>query len=172
MLLFLTGFMGCGKSYIGKQLAQKVDYQFIDLDAFIEAGEERTISEIFLTDGDTHFRHLERVYLHQLAQTQNTIIATGGGTPCFFDNMQWINQHGVSIYIKTPVALLAKRLEKEKEQRPLIANLNEGELDTFIQQKLEERSLFYEQAHILFNQENQDQNTAEQLYQYILQLNK
>src|SRR5436853_6290275 len=95
--VFLIGFMGSGKTFLGKQLAQLLNYEFIDLDEWIEQREKKSIAEIFSEDGEEYFRKKESQQLKLLAEKNNAVIATGGGTPCFHDNMKWMNDHGFTI---------------------------------------------------------------------------
>lgn len=148
--IYLLGFMGCGKSYMGKGLAEKLGWDFLDMDDYLEANEGMTISQIFAEGGETLFRQLERNYLHATYDFTKTIIATGGGAPCFFDNVDWMNENGQTIYLKTPVSILVNRLEKETAHRPLLAGKTTNALHQFITKKLAERSLFYEQAATIF----------------------
>ncbi len=150
MRIFLIGFMGCGKSHEGKRLAQKLQWPFLDLDAEIERNEKKSISKIFEENGETHFRNLESKYLKKTVGYKKAIIATGGGTPCFNNNIKWMKDNGVVIYLKTPIEILAARLEKEKELRPLIANFNKKKLNIFIKKLLEGRKSYYEQANMIF----------------------
>ncbi len=142
--------MGCGKSYIGKGLAQKLGWEFLDMDDFLEANEGMTISQIFAEGGEKLFRELERNYLHATYDFNQTVIATGGGAPCFFDNVDWMNTNGQTIYLKTPVSILVNRLEKETAHRPLLAGKTSEELHQFITNKLVERNPFYEKANLIF----------------------
>ena len=157
MNVFLIGFMGSGKSFIGKQLASQLKMDYCDLDLLIEEEAGMSISEIFAEQGEAHFRALEQKALHQTLLLENTIISTGGGVPCFFDNMQWMNQKGLTVYLKTPAPLLAERLRSEMEHRPLLAHLSQSELIRFIEEKIEQRRSYYEQAQLIWaqNQENQ-----------------
>lgn len=148
--IYLIGFMGCGKSYIGKSLAETMGFDFLDMDAFLEANEGKTIAQIFAEGGESLFRKLEKNYLHATYDFEQTIIATGGGAPCFFDNIDWMNQHGTTIYLKTPVEILVNRLKSETGHRPLLANKSKQELHTFIQNKLADRRKYYEQANHIF----------------------
>lgn len=148
--IYLLGFMGCGKSYIGKGLAQKLGWKFLDMDDFLEANEGMSISQIFAEGGEKLFRTLERNYLHATYDFTQTIIATGGGAPCFFDNIDWMNKNGQTVYLKTPVSVLVNRLEKETAHRPLLAGKTTDVLNQFITNKLAERSPFYEQATTIF----------------------
>jgi shikimate kinase len=163
-LIFLIGFMGSGKSHEGELLAQQIGLPFIDLDKWIEQQQGRTISEVFKTEGENYFRTVEADALKQaaaqlVAQSEITlgpqhlagIIATGGGTPCFHDNMDWMNEYGITVWFNLPVQVLAKRLSKEKSKRPLIATLTDDEMYQFIADKLEERQLHYSKAKIIIN---------------------
>ncbi|WP_316823231.1 shikimate kinase [Pedobacter gandavensis] len=151
MKIFLIGFMGCGKSTIGKRLATKLGYDFVDLDHQIERLAGMPITEYFAANGESGFRIFESKTLKDFSYPDNCVVATGGGAPCYFDNMQWINDHGISIYIEMTPAALAKRLESGKDKRPLLKDMNEEELITFISHKLEERNPFYQQAHKIVN---------------------
>jgi shikimate kinase len=147
MTIFLIGMMGCGKSYLGALLASELQYSFIDADVFIEQQQQQTISEIFATQGEVFFRNIETAALEKMA-APNTIIATGGGAPCFNNNMQWMNQYGLTIFLNEPIELLAQRLQKEQAKRPIIANIATAALPNFLEKKMEERLPFYSQAHI------------------------
>lgn len=148
--IYLVGFMGCGKSFMGKALAQSLGWEFLDMDDFLEANEGMTISQIFAEGGESLFRELEKSYLHATYDFENTVIATGGGAPCFFDNMDWMNTNGTTIYLDTPVTILVERLKKETAHRPLLANKTKEELSDFIQQKLVERAPFYKKSTTIF----------------------
>lgn len=151
MKIFLIGFMGCGKSTMGKKLAVKLGYEFIDLDHQIESSIGTTIAQYFSVHGEAAFRKLESEALKTFDYPSNAVIATGGGTPCFFDNMEWMNANGLSVYIEMPAAALARRLEGGKEKRPLLRDLNEKEMITFIENKLTEREVFYKRALVTVN---------------------
>ena len=143
MRIFLIGFMGCGKTTLGKKLAKHLNYNFIDLDSYIEKTTNKTITEIFENKGEKTFRIVEKESLMEVCKKDNLVIATGGGTPCFFDNMQKILDSGKAIYLKMEIEDLLERLETEKSQRPLIENKSAKELDNFIRNKLSEREYFY-----------------------------
>ncbi len=149
--IYLIGFMGSGKSSIGIRLAQKWQRPFLDLDQQITQNTGQSISSLFADYGEAYFRKLEADTLHKTAALNSTIIALGGGTPCFFDNMSWLNAHGKTIYLYTSPPILAQRLMPERATRPLIAHIdNLPALTDFIEQKLAERSPFYQQAtHVL-----------------------
>jgi len=164
--IYLIGFMGSGKSHLGKQLAQELGWDFLDMDDFLEANEGMTISQIFAEGGESLFRDLERNYLHATYDFSKTVIATGGGAPCFFDNIDWMNKNGQTIYLKTPVAILVDRLKKETAHRPLLAGKTTEALSQFISSKLTERSPFYEQATIIFDYKT-GLETAADLLKYL-----
>jgi len=147
MKIFLVGMMGSGKSYFTKLLSKKLKVGGYDLDHLIEAFEERTITDIFEDEGETYFRKKEAETLRWFSQKKNGVIATGGGTPCYHKNMEWMNVNGITIWINEPVDVLVKRLQSEKEHRPLIKNLSDEELHDFLEKKLVERSPFYATAH-------------------------
>ena len=140
--IYLIGFMGSGKSTLGKVLARLLNYSFIDLDHYIEKKEGFIVAEIFSRYGEERFRELERLAIHETAQTGNTVVATGGGAPCFFDNMDFMNQQGITIYLKISPDNLCRRLASARAHRPLLAGKNEDELQAFIKEKLKERTPF------------------------------
>lgn len=143
--------MGSGKSYWAQRLADESNIDWMDLDAEIEKETSLTIKEIFETEGEAYFRNKERDALHNLSAYQNIIVATGGGTPCFHNNMQWMNEHGSTVWIDEPVEVLVERLKPEKAHRPLIRNLSDEELKSFLSNKLKEREPFYSQARFRFS---------------------
>lgn len=139
--------MASGKSWLGRKLAGELGLSFYDLDALIEAKAGKSINAIFEEDGEAHFRELEREALHSTAGLDHCIIATGGGTPCFFDNVQWMNEQGITIFLDAPVGLLKKRL-LGNEQRPLVKGLDDEQLSRFIEEKLAQRKPYYDQSHL------------------------
>lgn len=146
MKIVLVGFMGSGKTTLGKRLASKLKHPFIDLDAEIESVTKRTIPEIFEEDGETIFREIERDTLKDLLTRNEYVIATGGGAPCYSNNMELINEYADSIYLKISPKVLAGRLISSKTERPLIKGKTQEELIEFIETKLEEREVFYNQS--------------------------
>jgi len=146
MKIFLIGMMGSGKSFWTKKLSKKLKVGGYDLDFLIESHEEKTIPEIFAEDGEEYFRKAESKILKWFGEKKAFVLATGGGTPCFHDNMNWMNKNGITIWIDEPIEVLAKRLEPEKAHRPLIRELSDAELKTFLANKLAERTPFYQQA--------------------------
>ncbi|TAG30509.1 MAG: shikimate kinase [Sphingobacteriia bacterium] len=148
MKVFLLGMMGSGKSYWTKLLATKYKTGGYDLDSLIESLEEKTITEIFESEGEAHFRQLEADTLRWFAQKKTFILATGGGTPCFHNNMEWMNKEGLTIWIDEPIEILAGRLSAEKSHRPLLKNLTDDALIEWLQTKLSERTASYSLAQI------------------------
>lgn len=145
--IFLVGMMGSGKSYWTKKMAKWIKSAGYDLDDLIEMNEEKTISEIFSEDGEEQFRKTEAKILRWFKEKKKYVLATGGGTPCFLDNMAWMKKEGIVIWLDESVEILVKRLLEGKEHRPLITDLNEKDLTKFIQDKLVERHSFYSQAN-------------------------
>ena len=144
--IFLTGYMGAGKTTLGRELAAQTNSSFVDLDQFIEKRCDRTIRQIFLEKGEDGFREMERNSLHEVTTFEQVVIATGGGTPCFYDNMAFINSAGTTVYLKVPVDELARRTEVYSHTRPVLQNRSGAELRQFIAASLAKRSRFYEQA--------------------------
>lgn len=153
MKLFLIGMMGSGKSYWSKIIAHQLQLKYYDLDTVIENNCSQTIGSIFEQLGEVYFREQERIALHTFEHQQNFVLATGGGTPCFNNNMQWMNEQGITIFIDEPIDVLVSRLKKEKEHRPLIKQLDDADLTNFLTQKLAERKAFYNQAKFKVNSE-------------------
>lgn len=138
--------MGSGKSYWAKQLAAATKRKWIDLDTVIEQTAGKTISEIFTREGEAAFRLLEQKVLHQTASDNDLIVATGGGAPCFFDNIDWMNAHGLTVFINEPIEVLVQRLQKEKAHRPLVSNTLDDELHASLTERLASRLQFYQKA--------------------------
>lgn len=148
-LIFLVGFMGCGKTTMGRKLATTLGYEFLDLDHSLEAYAGMPIPEYFTKHGEDAFRKLESSILKETAYPENAIVSTGGGLPCFFDNMDWMNAHGQSVYMKLTPKALASRLEHAKTPRPVLQGKKGDELVAFIESKLAERESFYSQASVI-----------------------
>ena len=147
MKIFLLGLTGAGKSTIGKLLAEKLGYPFIDLDDIIRFETRRSIEDIFETDGEDHFRKLESDYLRKVADIDRRVIATGGGTPCYHQGMDFIKMSGLSLFLYTPLDLVTSRLYNTKStQRPLIKGKSKAELQNFLLQKFTERLPVYARA--------------------------
>ncbi len=148
MLYFLIGFMGSGKSYAGRNLAEDLKIPCIDMDKHIEEEENRSIKDIFEQEGETYFRELERKFLAELNPADNLIISTGGGAPCYFDNIQVMNQKGLTIYLNRSKDVVMAQLLKGIDKRPLLKGKTPEEIWEFYDSKLSERRPFYEQATI------------------------
>lgn len=148
MLIFLLGMMGSGKTTLGRQLAQQLGYTFVDLDEYIEQREQQTIAAIFGEQGEEAFRQKERAALEALVQEYTqAVVATGGGAPCFFDNISYMNQHGATIFLAVPTTEISRRLlATNLNLRPLLANKSEAEINLFLAKTLAYRNQFYEQA--------------------------
>ena len=144
--IVITGFMGSGKTAVGKRLAELLKLEFIDLDEVIEKSEERTISQIFQEQGEEYFRQKESSILQSLSGKKNAVVATGGGTPCFHDNMKWMLANGTTVYLKADPEILFERLKSEITHRPLLKGNSEEDLKNFIVSKLKERESFYSPA--------------------------
>jgi shikimate kinase len=146
--IFLIGMMGSGKTYWAEKLKKKFKVPAYDLDSLVEMMEEKTISEMFAEDGEEYFRKAESKMLRMFKEKKQFILSCGGGTPCFNDNMSWMNKIGITIWLNEPVEVLAQRLSNEKQNRPLIKDLNDAELHTFLRGKVIEREPYYKQATI------------------------
>ncbi|WP_299133985.1 shikimate kinase [uncultured Tenacibaculum sp.] len=149
MRIFFLGYMASGKSTIGKIVAKKYDLPFIDLDDYIEKKENKTVSEIFQSKGEIYFRKKENEYLKELVEAEdNFVLSLGGGTPCYGNNMDLItkSKNTISFYLRASISTIINRLKSEKEQRPLVANLKNEDLNEFVAKHLFERSYFYNQA--------------------------
>lgn len=147
--LFLVGYMGCGKTTIGKFVARDMQWKFIDMDAYFEKKHSCTISEYFAKHGENGFREAEHEVVAELSTAENAVIACGGGAPCFFDNMRTMNASGATIYINVAPEELANRLKSAKANRPLLAQKSDEELLAHITSQLAEREKFYRQAHMI-----------------------
>ncbi|MFA5046322.1 MAG: shikimate kinase [Paludibacter sp.] len=145
--IFLIGYMGSGKTTIGKLLAARLGFSFVDMDKHIEEKEFKSVSQIFAEKGESEFRLIEQKCLYEVAEFENIVISTGGGAPCFFDNIRFMNTHGTTVYLKLSAAELADRLESSRSnKRPLLAERKGEELQQFIAEGLAKREPFYEQA--------------------------
>ncbi len=151
MIVFLIGFMGCGKTTAGKKLAKKLSYTFLDLDKEIEKQEQTSIVKIFESKGEDYFRKLEHQFLKDFNLKKNTVVSCGGGTPCFFNNMEMMNNIGYTVYIQMTAEALFSRLKQAKTTRPLLQNMNDEALMLYINDKLNERESVYRLSNISVN---------------------
>lgn len=149
MLIFLIGYMGSGKTTIGRGLARRLGLRFIDMDAEVESRAGMSVSEIFAAQGEAEFRRQEQTVLQALAEEKDAVVATGGGTPCFFDNMEVMNAAGLTIYLKMGPEKLVSRLTNGIAKRPLLRDKTPEQLLDFIAGNLESREPFYGRAKIV-----------------------
>lgn len=145
---FLLGFMGSGKSYLGRQLAPLLGVPFVDLDAVIEKAEGYSIAQLFAGKGEAWFRRIERRHLLQTGSYPPCVVATGGGTPCFFENMDWMNRHGVTVFLNVPEQILISRLLEQRGSRPLLAGVPDQDIEPVIKQMFLERAPWYSKAQL------------------------
>ena len=164
MKIFLIGFMGSGKSTIGKKLARHLNIEFYDIDNLLEQQTGLKVADYFARYGEQSFRETERDILQKSWYPDNCVIATGGGAPCYFDNMDWMNRTGKVVYLSLTAKALAKRLEHSATERPLIKDLKGDDLVDFISQKLAERESWYNKAGFIISGID---ITAEKLAGYI-----
>src|SRR5260221_10614643 len=154
MKIYFIGFMGTGKTYSGQQLSQKLSIPFFDLDEEIIKHEGKSINEIFAKEGEEYFRLLEKDVLHIITEyNENFIMACGGGTPCYYNNIDYMNKEGISVWLNTSLETLYQRLIHEKYKRPLIKALSDDQLRSYIAKKFSDRKIYYEQASIIIDEE-------------------
>ena len=164
--------MGCGKSTMGRAVSQLTGVPFIDLDNYIEGRYHMSVKEIFAKHGEEGFRDIERRMLQEVADFEDVIVACGGGTPCFFDNMEYMNAHGTTVFLNTPIPRLHSRLMRGRHKRPLIANKSDEELLEFIKKALADRWEHYAKAQIEFSSERLEsreeiENTAREFIELL-----
>ncbi|NOY95769.1 MAG: shikimate kinase [Chlorobi bacterium] len=169
MRIYLVGYMGSGKSTLGRKLSEEMDIQFIDMDDYIEERNHKTIPQIFAEEGENAFREKERMALEELSEFTDVVVATGGGAPCFFDNMELMKKSGITIFLNIDPDILAERLLDSKIDRPLIRGKSREELTAFINESLQKRLPFYKKAHLQLIKPDAD--TAE-LKEQLLNLRK
>lgn len=168
MIISLVGYMGSGKSHISKILSDKLDFKLIDLDKEISRRNKLTIPEIFEKKGEIHFRKLEREILEEiLAAEENIVLSLGGGTPVYYNNMEIINLNSKSIFLRTSINTLIERISKQKEKRPLIANIPDENLPEFIAKHLFERNQYYSKAQFNISTDSKE---PEQIMKEIIEI--
>ena len=143
--------MGSGKTTVGKAISKELGIQFYDLDWYIESRMHKTVSQLFAERGEDGFRQIEHNMLHEVAEFEDVIISCGGGTPCFFDNMEYLNQQGETVYLKASPEVLYEHLKMAKTERPLLKDKTEEEMKQFIAEQLEKREPYYNQAKHIFD---------------------
>lgn len=156
MRIYLIGYMGCGKTTLGRKLAEHAGLQFIDMDDYIEKRNCKTVPQIFAEEGEAEFRKKENKALKELSEFTGVVIATGGGAPCFFDNMDLMNRTGKTIFLNIDPKILASRLMESKTERPLIKGKSKDELVDFIDETLKKRNEFYTRAHFQITRPDMD----------------
>jgi shikimate kinase len=169
--IFLVGMPGCGKTYLGKRIAKKLGLDFVDLDEVIIGIAGKAITEIFLSEGEDYFRQLEAESLREISiNHQDFVMATGGGAPCFHQNMEFINHQGISLFVNLSLEIIADSLlAKGIHERPLLKDFNKTTLLGELQEKFSKRIKFYSQAKVIVNLEKRDPEKVEQaLENYLL----
>lgn len=162
--VILVGFMGAGKSTVGKLLAETIGVPFIDSDEWIADKEQATVSDVFATKGEAYFRQLEKAFLDQLAHEQPAIVAVGGGLPCFDDNILKLKELGLVVYINTSLQTLTQRLKNDRQNRPLLAAVKDQELFRFAEDLISIRKVFYKMAHVIVpNEANKPKEVVEKI---------
>lgn len=156
MVVYLIGFMGSGKSTVGKKLSKRLGFIFKDLDKAIEQTEGRSVSKIFSEEGEAYFRNIESEVLRESSKNSDIVISCGGGTPCFNENMEYMNKTGQTVYLEMTAAALMSRLRNSRIKRPLIAGLDDRELDQFIKKNLGEREKWYRESKYITDGLNPD----------------
>lgn len=152
MTIFLIGYMGCGKSSVGAAVARRTGFRFVDMDRELEREAGCSVAEIFSRCGEEGFRAMERELVERLAAAEgDTIVATGGGAPCFGDNMERMNAAGVTVYFKMSPQKLAARLKPGRARRPLIRDLDDAALEAYVATNLERREKWYGQARVVID---------------------
>ncbi|MBW8359693.1 MAG: AAA family ATPase [Weeksellaceae bacterium] len=150
MMISILGYMGSGKTHISKLLSDKLEFEFLDLDKIIAKKNKLTLPEIFEKKGEIFFRKQEREVLEEiLASKSDAVLSLGGGTPCYYNNMEVINQNSLSFFLRTSVPVLAERLIRQKQKRPLIANIADEDIPEFVAKHLFERNAFYSKAQFI-----------------------
>lgn len=170
MKIFLIGFMGSGKTHWGRLLSKKLGLSFFDLDMVIVEQEKKSVADIFSEKGEEYFRYREQETLERIVEEQDgLILSCGGGTPCFFNNIDFMKKNGKVIWLNTSIEVLKERLLRERKSRPLIRAVDDGDLGRYIIRKLSERRMYYQQADVTVNEENV---TLDELIRLLFQTEK
>jgi shikimate kinase len=149
--IVLIGYMGSGKTSTGKELAKLMQREFVDLDVYIEQKYGQTINDIFQSKGENYFREIEKTGLNEVMELENVVISLGGGTPCFYDNMETIKAKSFSIYLKAEDRLIVNRLQNAKSLRPLVKDYTTEQLFDYVKEMLWIREPYYNQADLLID---------------------
>jgi shikimate kinase len=172
MRIFLIGFMGAGKSYLGEMWGEAHSIPFFDLDKLIEEEERTIVENIFATNGEDYFREKEAAILRNTDRFENCIIACGGGTPCYFDNMQWMNKNGVTVFLNEAENDIYDHLRNDKKVRPLVVDQDEDKIKIFIKNKLAARMSFYNKSQIILSSHQLNKDGFAVIEKYINELSK
>jgi len=164
MKIYLIGYMSSGKSTLGKTLANRLQLKFIDIDEAFEAKYQISINDFFIKFGEEKFRELEHQLLSSLAKIEDAVISTGGGTPCYYNNIDIINENGISIYLKLHPKSIISRLKASKKQRPLVNDMDNETFEEYIENHLNTREIFYNKAQFIIKSENL---TINELMQFV-----
>lgn len=170
--IILIGYMGAGKTTIGRALAKELGVPFYDLDWYIESRRHKTVAQLFAEEGEEAFRRIEHNMLHEVAEFEDVVISCGGGTPCFFDNMDYMNAQGQVVYLKAEPHVLIEHLTMARTERPLLKGKTPEELEAFIKEQVHLRETYYNKAQYIFDvslMDNYDkiQSTITQLRQLL-----
>lgn len=168
MVLFLVGFMGCGKSTVGRKLAEAKGYNFVDLDAEVARMAGMSVQEIFATQGEEAFRQMERQAIEQLSPGDRTVVATGGGAPCYGDNMQLLKAKGTTVYLKMSAEALTERLKHVRVPRPKVAGMDAEQLGDYVTRLLAEREPIYMQSRVIVDCNNVSSGMVAGKLRYLL----
>ncbi len=154
MRIFLIGFMGSGKTHRARQLSQKLNIPFFDLDEQVVNSEGKSINQIFEEDGEEYFRQKEKEVLYIITESHSSfVMACGGGSPCYFNNIEYMNNAGTTVWLNTPIPVLFERLAKQRSERPLLRDLTDDQLKGFIIKKFSDRKIYYEQADVFIEED-------------------
>ena len=167
--MYFWGMTGVGKSSLGKKMAKSLGWEFLDLDRAISKAEGLSVSSIFQERGEGYFRDIERKVLHSFHDKQKVIIATGGGTPCFHNNDNWMLEHGLCIWLDAPIGMIANRITNAKSKRPLLEGLEEGALLRKLDQMMDLRGKNYQKAHMIVSVNNVTDTQLASMLQSIIQ---
>lgn len=155
MRIYMIGFMGAGKTHWGKLLAKKLQLPFYDLDELIVSAEGKTVTEIFDEEGEEYFRTFERDLLHKTTEKNPAmVLSCGGGTPCYFNSIEYMNDNGVTVWMNMPFEILLGRLRLQKDKRPLLRDLDDAALQAYILKKNSDRKIYYERAKVKIDDHN------------------
>lgn len=172
MKLYIIGMPGSGKTYLGRQLAQSLKLQFADLDEIIEKQTRQTIRHYIEEKGETDFRLREHETLKSTASLNNIVISCGGGTPVFFDNMEWMKKHGTVIWLNTPIDIISERISKNITRRPLFMGLSRDEINEKLNKIFAQRQVFYRKAHFFVDGHNAYKPSLNSVIQRIIKNSK